>query len=155
VIKNLGLLISHGISKSTGIMLISELTGEQWGLSELRSFLEAWIMHCFPFLFCVIVYTFIHMCIHCLGHFSPMPLDSLLLTPTPLTSRQKLFYPILEFYWRENIRDNKKDIAFLLDWDSYIERFLALFPCTCILQPELIHLYKTSSLLPSSLSQYK
>jgi hypothetical protein len=23
-----------------------------------------------------------------------------------------------------------------------------LFPCTCVLQPELIHLYQTSSLLP-------
>jgi hypothetical protein len=26
-----------------------------------------------------------------------------------------------------------------------------LFPCTCVLQPELIHLYQTSSLLPSHL----
>jgi hypothetical protein len=41
----------------------------------------------------------------------------------------------------------------LLVWDkySYTERFLALLPCTCVLQPELIHLYQTSSLLPGHL----
>jgi hypothetical protein len=41
----------------------------------------------------------------------------------------------------------------LLAWDkdSYTERFLALLPCTCILQPKLIHLYQTSSLLPGHL----
>jgi hypothetical protein len=52
--------------------------------------------------------------------------------------RQNLFSPpLLQFCWRENIRDNKKDIAFLLVWDkdSYTERFLALLPCTCVLQP--------------------
>jgi hypothetical protein len=26
-----------------------------------------------------------------------------------------------------------------------------LFPCTCVLQPHLVHLYQTSSLLPSPL----
>jgi hypothetical protein len=71
----------------------------------------------------------------------------------PLASRQNLFCPLLEFCWRENIRDDKKDIAFLLDWDkdSYTERFLALLPCTCVLQPKLVHLYQTSSPLPSQL----
>jgi hypothetical protein len=41
---------------------------------------------------------------------------------------------------KKNIRDNKKDIAFLLVWDrdSYTERFLALLPCTCVLQPTLV-----------------
>jgi hypothetical protein len=39
----------------------------------------------------------------------------------------------------------------LLVWDkdNYTEGFLALLPCTCVLQSELIHLYQTSSLLPS------
>jgi hypothetical protein len=48
---------------------------------------------------------------------------------------------------------NKKDEAFLLVWDkdSYAERFLALLSCTSVLQPELIHLYQTSSLLPGHL----
>jgi hypothetical protein len=65
-------------------------------------------------------------------------------------SRQNLLYPlVLQFYWG----DNKKDIAFLLVWskDSYTERFLALLPCICVLQPTLVHLYQTSSLLPGSL----
>jgi hypothetical protein len=37
----------------------------------------------------------------------------------------------------------------LLVWnkDSYTEKFLALLPCTCVLQPEFVHLYQTSSLL--------
>jgi hypothetical protein len=41
----------------------------------------------------------------------------------------------------------------LLAWDkdTYTERFLALLPCTCILQPKFIHLYQTSSLLPGHL----
>jgi hypothetical protein len=40
---------------------------------------------------------------------------------------------------------------FLLVWDkdSYTERFLALLLCTCVLQPTLVHLYQTSSLLRS------
>jgi hypothetical protein len=37
------------------------------------------------------------------------------------------------------------------DKDGYTERFLVLLPCTCVLQPELVHLYKTSSLLPGHL----
>jgi hypothetical protein len=43
--------------------------------------------------------------------------------------------------------------VFLLLWDkdSYTERFLGLLTCTCVLQPELIHLYQTSSLLPGHL----
>jgi hypothetical protein len=42
---------------------------------------------------------------------------------------------------------------FLLVWDkdSYTERFLALLPCTCVLQLTLVHLYQTSSLLSSPL----
>jgi hypothetical protein len=81
---------------------------------------------------------------------SPSCPHSLPLLHIPLTSRQNLFCPLLQFYWRENIRDNEKDIAFSLTWDkdSYIERFLALLPCTCVLQPKLFHLYLTSSLLP-------
>jgi hypothetical protein len=87
-----------------------------------------------------IIFTFTYMCIHYLGQ--PLP-----------PSRQNLFHPLLWFCWRENIRDNKKDIAFLLVWakDSYSERFLALLPCTSVLQPTSVHLYQTSSLLPTPL----
>jgi hypothetical protein len=47
----------------------------------------------------------------------------------------------------------KKNMAFLLVWDkdSYIGRFFVLFPCTCVLQTKLVHLYQISSLLPSPL----
>jgi hypothetical protein len=44
-------------------------------------------------------------------------------------------------------------VAFLLIWDrdSYIGRFLVLFPCIYVLQPKLVHPYQFSSLLPSPL----
>jgi hypothetical protein len=43
---------------------------------------------------------------------------------TPLASRQNLFCPLLQFCWREDISNSKKDIAFLpvSDKDSYIYR---------------------------------
>jgi hypothetical protein len=43
--------------------------------------------------------------------------------------------------------------VFLLVWgkDSYTERFLVLFPHTCVLQPTLVHLCQTSLLLPGPL----
>jgi hypothetical protein len=60
---------------------------------------------------------------------------------------------VLQFCWRENIRYNKKDIVLLLVWDkdSYTEKSLALLSCTDVLQPTLVHLYQTSSLLLSPL----
>jgi hypothetical protein len=82
------------------------------------------------------------MCIHWL--LCPYPNNA----PVP-TFKQNLFHPlILLFCWRENIGDNKKDIALLLVWDkdSYTERLLVLLPCICVLQPTLVHLYQTSSL---------
>jgi hypothetical protein len=44
-------------------------------------------------------------------------------------------------------------MEFLLvcDKDSYTGIFLVLFPCICVLQLKLFHLYQTSSLLPSPL----
>jgi hypothetical protein len=96
------------------------------------------------FFFYFIVFTFTHMCIHCLGHL-----------PSPhLASRQNLFLPlVLQFCWRENIRGNKKDTVFLLVWGKaiYADRFLVLLSCTCVLQPTLVHIYPTSSLLHSPL----
>jgi hypothetical protein len=51
------------------------------------------------------------------------------------------------------MRHTKKDKLFLLVWDedSYTERFLALLPCTYVLQPTSVHLCQTSSLLPGCL----
>jgi hypothetical protein len=101
------------------------------------------------------LHSFIHMCIHCLGHFSPLlPAPSLSPQHPSLLGRTcpALFSNFVEEK-REDISNNKKDIAFLLVWhkDSYTEKFLALLPRTCVLQPELIHLYLTSSLLPGHL----
>jgi hypothetical protein len=42
---------------------------------------------------------------------SPCPYP---LTPTPLLSRQNLFYTFLQFHWRIEISNNKNDVAFLL-----------------------------------------
>jgi hypothetical protein len=71
----------------------------------------------------------------------------------PPASKQFLFCPLLQFCWRENIKDNKNDILFLLvcEKDSCTERFLELLPFTCVLQPTLVHFDQTSSLLPGSL----
>jgi hypothetical protein len=97
--------------------------------------------------------SLIYMCIHCLGHFSPCTL----LPPfTPLSlwhTGRICSCPLLQFCLREDINNNKKHIAFLLVWDKYshTERFLALLPYTCVLQPELNHLSQTSSLLPGHL----
>jgi hypothetical protein len=68
-------------------------------------------------------------------------------SPHHPTLEQNLFCPLVfRHCWRENIRDNKKNIVFLLVWDkdSYTERFLVLLPYICVLQPKLVHLYQTS-----------
>jgi hypothetical protein len=62
----------------------------------------------------------------------------------------KTCFPSFLILLKRNIGDNKKDIAFLLVWDkdSNTERFLALLPYTCVLQPTMVHLCQTFSLLP-------
>jgi hypothetical protein len=84
------------------------------------------------------------------------------LSPAPLTSHwgqttlhpPNLFSPpVLQFYRRKNMKDKNKSMAFLLvgDKDSYTGRFLLFFSCEYILQPKLVDLYQSSSLLPSPL----
>jgi hypothetical protein len=51
----------------------------------------------------------------------------------------------------EDISNNKTKRFASWGKDSYTERFLALLPCKSILQPELIHLYLTFSLVPDHL----
>jgi hypothetical protein len=97
------------------------------------------------------------MCIHYLHHVSP-PTLSPTTSPLPLVQtpdppfRQNLFRPpVLQFCRRKNIKDNKRNMVFLLvgDKDSYKGRFLVLFPCICVLQPQLVHFNQSSSLLPT------
>jgi hypothetical protein len=101
-----------------------------------------WVSHKRIGFYYFFILSFLHLltCIHCL--FPSLP-----------ASRKNLFHLVLWFCWRENIKDNKKDILFLLIWgkDSSTERFLALLPCTCVLQWTLVHLCQTSSLLPGPL----
>jgi hypothetical protein len=104
-------------------------------------------------LFYFLLFIHLFICAYIVWAISPPCPLSPSFSPTLLTSRQNLFCLLLQCCWRENIRDNKKVIALLLAWikDNYIERFLELLPCTCVLQPELVHLYQTSTLFPSHL----
>jgi hypothetical protein len=95
-------------------------------LNQIKSIIS---FLCLLHLFYFIDFTFTYMCI---PHLSP---------PHP------------QFCWREKVRDNKKDITFLLVWDkdSHTERFLVLLPCTYVLHPTLVRSYKSSLLLPGPL----
>jgi hypothetical protein len=57
------------------------------------------------------------------------------------------------FVEEKNVKHNKKNMVFLLVWDkdSYTGRFFVLLPWTCVLQPKLVHLYQTSSILSNPL----
>jgi hypothetical protein len=75
------------------------------------------------------------------------------LSPTPPTPQILFCPPVLWFCRRKNIKDKKRNMAFLLVWDkgSYTRRFLVLFPCIYVLQSQLVHLYQSSSLHSSPL----
>jgi hypothetical protein len=80
-------------------------------------------------------------CVYNIWTTSPHPFT---LTP-PL--QQNLFHTLVLRFCR------MKSMTFLLVWDKDIQirRFLVLFPSIYVLQPKIIHLYHTSSLLPSRL----
>jgi hypothetical protein len=104
----------------------------------------------FLYFFYLLIYWYVHTLF---GPSLPSASWSLPVPHTLLDSRQNLFCSLLQFCWREDISNNKKDIAFLLiEIRIAIQRFLALLPYTYILQPELIHLYQTFSLLPIVIS---
>jgi hypothetical protein len=88
--------------------------------------------------------SFLHLltCVYIVWATSPAP-------SPPTASGKNLFCPLVLWFFEEKTCDNKKDLAFLLLWgkDSYTERLLALLPCTCVLQPTLVHVCQTSSLL--------
>jgi hypothetical protein len=92
-----------------------------------------------------IIFTFTYMCIHCL---CPLP------PPLP-SSGQNLFYPLLWFCWRDNIRDNKKDTAFLLVWDkdssSEVPSIASRHLC---IATHMVYHYQTSLLLLGPLPCY-
>jgi hypothetical protein len=81
----------------------------------------------------------------------PPPPTGATFPPPPLLNMS--LPPVLRFYRRKNIKDKKRSMPFLLVWDkdSYTGSLLVLFPCICVLQPQLIHFFQSSSLLPSPL----
>jgi hypothetical protein len=93
--------------------------------------------------YCLFIYSYVHTLFRPSFH---CPLYPSLLSRTCSALFSK-------FFSREVISNNRKDIAFLITWYkfSYTERFLTLLPCMCVLQPKLVHLYLTPSLLPSHL----
>jgi hypothetical protein len=80
------------------------LLSQQEEFSTLNTSLYPLILFFSFFLFYC---SFIHMCIHCLGHFSPLPPTSTLSPQTPVASRYNLFCPYVEFGWREDISIRK------------------------------------------------
>jgi hypothetical protein len=100
--------------------------------------------------FFLIVFTLTHMCIHCVGNLLPSSCP-------PSTSRQNLFCLLFSNFVEEKTYEIIRKTVFLLvgTKNCLTERCLVLLPCTCVLQPTLVRLYQTSSLLPSVLCQFK
>jgi hypothetical protein len=92
------------------------------------------------------ILSFLHL-LTCVYIIWVTPLSHLL--PLGRTCSALLFSDFVE----EKRKDSKKNMEFLLVWDkdSYTGRFFMLFPYTYVLQANLLHLYLTSSLLPSPL----
>jgi hypothetical protein len=103
----------------------------------------------FIFIFGLFIYSYVHTLF---GTFLP-PCPQCPPTPPTPSLPGRGCSALFSNFDEEKTSNNKEDIEVLLVWDkdSYSERFLALLPCTCVLQPKLIHLCLTSSLLPSHL----
>jgi hypothetical protein len=68
--------------------------------------------------------------------------------PLPLPHSKQNLSTLLfsDFVDEKTLKDNEKNMAFLLVWDmdSYTRRFFVLFLCICILQPKLVDFYQDS-----------
>jgi hypothetical protein len=84
-----------------------EITGQ--GNSDIIAFRFSAELIFYFFLYSF--YSYMHTLF---GPFLPLFSHPLPFSPTPVISRQNLFCPLLQFCWREDISNNKKDIAFLL-----------------------------------------
>jgi hypothetical protein len=73
----------------------------------------------------------------------------LLVPPPPMPPFSGRTYSIFSDFVEE--KTQRHTVFAIWDEDSYAERFLAMLPCTCVLQCTLIHLYQTSSLLSGHL----
>jgi hypothetical protein len=54
-----------------------------------------------------------------------------------------------DFVEEKNIKDKMRSMRFLLVWDkdSYTGSFLVFFSCIYVLQPQLIYIFQSSSLV--------
>jgi hypothetical protein len=109
-------------------------SSRSWTYSHKFSHLTKLVLFYFYF-----YYSFIHMCIHCLGHITPLP-PSPILSPSTSHFQAEPVLPLSQILLKKRHKHNKEDKVFLLVKDSYTERFLALLSCTHVLQPMLIHL---------------
>jgi hypothetical protein len=89
----------------------------------------------FMFLNCILLYLHLLTSVYIIWATS-LPLPSFIFRAEPVPPL------VLRLCWQGNIEITRKTV-FLLVWDkgSYTERFLLLLPCTCVLQPTLIHLH--------------
>jgi hypothetical protein len=86
------------------------------------------------------------------GPFLPSVPHPFLLPPTSLTCSwncSAIFSNFVEEKIQAIIR--KKSVFATWDKNSYTQRFLALLPCTSVLQSKLIHFYLTFLLVPDHL----
>jgi hypothetical protein len=97
----------------------------------------------------IIISAIIYMCTHDLHHIHPptpfprnLPLPPVPSSPLP---PEPILPTVLWFCRRKNIK--KRNMARLLVWDkdSHTGSCLVLFPCIYVLQPQLVHLYQSSS----------
>jgi hypothetical protein len=118
--------------KKKGIAQVvnQHLSGKQLQSPEFKPQYHQNFFKLLFFSFFLIVYTFTHMYIHlliCIYIYSyvytlfepPLPSAMPCTIPRPppsipLASKQNLFCPLLQFCWRADISNNKKDIVFLL-----------------------------------------
>jgi hypothetical protein len=63
----------------------------------------------------IFFYSFIHMCIHCLGHYFPQPLHPHPLLPNPPHFQAEPVLPLSLILLKRRHKHNKKDRVFLLD----------------------------------------
>jgi hypothetical protein len=82
------------------------------------------------------------MCAYIVWVISPPCPPPLCSPPNPLHFQAETVLPLSLTLLKRKHSNNKKDKDFFASWDkdSNTERFLAMLPCTNVLQPKLIHL---------------
>jgi hypothetical protein len=88
----------------------------------------------------LLLFLFTYSHVHTLfGSFLPLS-PTPTLSPHPPRFKADPVLPLSLILFKRRHKHDKEDKVFLLVKCSYTERFLALLPCTNMLQPKLIHL---------------